>query len=192
MCLSAAAVVACAVPVAAMCAAIALEGPGAPIYAQERVGRGGRPIRVLKLRTMAADADEHPERYLDERQMGQWLAERKVDDDPRVTRVGRVLRRLSLDELPQFLNVLAGDMSVVGPRPVTRAELAGYGPHADEVLSVRPGITGWWQATERNGATWANGRRLELELWYVRHRSLALDARICAMTLGAMARGRGR
>ena len=101
------------IPVALLCLAIRLESPGSPIYLQERVGYRGRPLRILKLRTMVADSDD-VEKHLSPEQLTQWERERKVDDDPRVTKVGRFLRKTSLDELPQFLNVLAGQMSVVG------------------------------------------------------------------------------
>ena len=178
------------VPCAIVCAAIRLDSPGGPIFCQERVGLNGKRIRILKLRTMYADAHEHPERYLDEAQMAQWEREQKVDGDPRVTRVGHFLRRTSLDEVPQFLNVLLGDLSVIGPRPVTEAETWEFGSSRGEFLSCRPGITGWWQVTERNDATWANGQRQLLELFYVRHASIALDARIFVRTFRAMGRGR--
>lgn len=178
-----------AVPVAIACAAIAIDSPGSPIFRQERVGQHGRPIRILKLRTMVADAHEAPERYMTPEQLEAWRREQKLDDDPRVTRVGRLLRRTSLDELPQFLNVLAGDLSVIGPRPVTLEETWEFGDARDELLSCRPGITGWWQVTERNRATWADGERQLLELFYVRHASVALDARVFARTFKAMRRG---
>lgn len=174
------------IPVAILCLVIVIDSPGAPFFRQERIGKGGRPIRIWKLRTMVADAHENPERYMTGEQLERWRREQKLDDDPRVTRVGKLLRRTSLDELPQFVNVLAGDLSVIGPRPVTLEETYEFGDERGELLSVRPGITGWWQATERNAATWANGRRQELELYYVRHASLALDARVFALTLRAM------
>lgn len=174
------------IPVAILCLVIVLDSPGAPFFRQERIGKGGRPIHIWKLRTMVADAHENPGRYMTGEQLETWMREQKLDDDPRVTRVGRLLRRTSLDELPQFVNVLAGDLSVIGPRPVTLEETYEFGDERGELLSVRPGITGWWQATERNAATWANGRRQELELYYVRHASLALDARVFALTLRAM------
>ena len=101
--------------------------------------------------------------------------ERKVEDDPRVTRVGRFLRRTSLDELPQFLNVLAGSMSIVGPRPVVADELPAYGTDVDAFLSMKPGITGWWQGQARNDATYEDGSRQQLELYYVRNANLKLD-----------------
>ena len=127
---------------------------------------------------MYSDAHEHPEKYLSDVQMVQWKREQKVDNDPRVTRIGRVIRKTSIDELPQFLNVLAGDLSVIGPRPVTLDETYEFGENRDEILSVRPGITGLWQATARNRATWENGRRQELELYYVRNRGYGMDAYI--------------
>lgn len=168
------------IPSAIVCAAIAADSPGSPIFRQERVGQGGKIIGIYKFRTMVADAHEHPERYMTPEQLAQWEREQKVDDDPRITRIGRVLRNTSLDEIPQFLNVLLGDLSVIGPRPVTQAETLEFGDARDEFLSVKPGITGWWQVTERNDATWENGRRQELELYYVRHASLALDLRVFA------------
>ena len=153
------------IPVGAVCIAIASETPGSPVYSQERIGRNGKTIRVLKLRSMVADAG-NVERYLDPDQLRQWQVERKVDNDPRITRVGRIIRKTSLDELPQFLNVLKGDMSVIGPRPITEEELSQhFSPEErEELLSVRPGITGLWQATDRNGATFESGDRQRIEL----------------------------
>ena len=179
-----------AVPMALLCLAVRLETPGAPLYSQERVGRGGGAFRVLKVRSMVEDADDVA-KYLDEAQMEQWEKERKVDGDPRVTRAGRVLRATSLDELPQFWNVLKGEMSVVGPRPVTREELAWLGEDADEYLSVRPGITGLWQTTARNDATWESGERQAIELEYVRGMGFATDWRVFKATFGVMF-GKGR
>ncbi len=180
------------VPGALLCLAIRLDSPGAPIFRQERVGLGGRPIRIYKFRTMVSDAHEHPERYMTPEQLAQWEREQKVDDDPRVTRIGRVLRRTSLDELPQFLNVLVGDLSVIGPRPVTQAETLEFGDARQEFLSVKPGITGWWQVTARNDATWKSGERQFLELFYVRHACMGLDARIFARTFRAVFKRTGR
>ena len=147
----------------------------------------GRVIRVLKLRSMVADAGD-VEKYLSPGQLRQWQVERKVDDDPRVTRVGGFIRKTSLDELPQFLNVLVGDLAVIGPRPITKAELDQHFTVAEreELLSVRPGITGLWQATERNQATFESGRRQRIELHYVRERGFAMDARCFFGTFGAM------
>ena len=180
----------CFVPAAALCIAVRLESKGSPLYRQRRVGLGGRPVDVLKLRTMVADSDD-VEKHLNPEQLDQWKRERKVDGDPRITKVGRLLRRTSLDELPQFLNVLAGQMSVIGPRPVVEEELAAYGDDAEELLSAKPGITGWWQVQARNDATYEDGSRQELELFYVRNASLAMDARVFLSTFGIMF-GKGR
>lgn len=173
------------VPIALLCLIIRLESPGSPIYRQQRVGYRGRPLRIFKLRTMVADSYD-VERHLSPEQLAQWRSERKVDDDPRITRVGGLLRRTSLDELPQFLNVIAGSMSIVGPRPVVVDELAAYGADEGAFLSMKPGITGWWQVQARNDATYKDGSRQELELYYVRNASLGLDARVFFETFKAM------
>lgn len=179
-----------AIPVVAVCIAICIDSPGKPFFRQERMGQGGRPIRIFKLRTMVADAHEHPEKYMTPEQLNVWMREQKVDDDPRVTRVGRFLRHTSLDELPQFLNVLTGDLSVIGPRPVTLEETYEYGDAREEVLACRPGITGWWAATDRNDSTWESGQRQARELFYARHQSLALDTRVFVKTFKAMRKGK--
>lgn len=179
-----------AVPVLIMCLAIVVDSPGAPLFRQERVGRDGKPIFIFKLRTMVADAHESPEKYMTEEQLSTWQREQKLVDDPRVTRVGRFLRCASLDEVPQFINVLVGDLSVIGPRPVTQAETYEFGAAREEVLSCRPGITGWWAVTDRNDATWANGDRQARELFYVRHACFGLDARVFVRTFSAMRKGR--
>lgn len=180
------------VPGAVLAAIISLESPGGPLFTQKRIGKGGKEIRIFKFRSMFADAHEHPEKYLSEAQMAQWTREQKVDDDPRITPIGQFIRKTSLDEFPQFINVFIGDMSVIGPRPVTLEETYEFGEDRDEVLSVRPGITGWWQVTDRNDATWENGRRQELELEYVRNQSLAMDVRVFFRTFSAMANETGR
>lgn len=110
------------IPVAVVCAFICLESPGNPLYAQDRIGKGGKTIKILKLRSMVADAGD-VQKYLSPEQLHQWEVERKVDDDPRITKIGQFIRKCSIDEMPQFLNVLNGDLSVIGPRPITRDEL---------------------------------------------------------------------
>lgn len=183
---SACVLVAAAIPGVVLAVAICAESPGGPMFRQSRVGRGGREIRIWKFRSMYADAHEHPEHYLDGPQMAQWEREQKVDGDPRITRIGRFIRKTSLDEIPQFINVLIGEMSVVGPRPVTMGETREFGADRDEALSVRPGITGWWQVSARNEATWADGTRQALELEYVRDQGFAMDARCLLGTFGVM------
>lgn len=186
ICFSAGVCAVLAIPVVAVCAAICIDSPGKPFFRQERIGRGGKRIYIWKLRSMVPDAHSNPERYMTPEQLETWRREQKLDDDPRITRVGRFLRRTSLDELPQFINVLTGDLSVIGPRPVTLEETYEFGDGRDEFLSCKPGITGWWQVTERNAATWENGNRQMLELFYVRHASLALDLRIFVRTFKTM------
>lgn len=178
------------VPCALLAAAIAADTKGSPIYSQERVGRLGRPFRIYKFRSMVADADD-VEKYLNAEQLAEWRRERKVDDDPRITRLGRVIRSTSLDELPQLLNVLVGDMSLIGPRAITYDELSEYGDDAALLLSVPQGVTGAWQAGPRNEATFENGERQRVELGYVRGASLGEDLRVFLATFGAMF-GRGR
>lgn len=179
-----------AVPVVLACVAIEVDSPGKPFFRQERIGKDGKRIYIFKLRTMVSDANDHPEKYMTAEQLAQWQREQKVDKDPRITRVGRFLRHTSLDELPQFINVLTGDMSVIGPRPVTLEETYEYGDARDEVLACKPGITGWWAATDRNDSTWESGQRQARELFYVRHQSLGLDARVFVKTFKAMRRGK--
>lgn len=160
--------------VAAAMAAIRLESRGPTLYRQRRIGRDGRPFDVLKLRTMV-DGAEH---------IGAGLA---VDEnDSRITRVGAFLRRTSLDELPNLLNVLRGEMSLIGPRPTVPVQVERYTPRQRGRLAIRPGITGWAQVNGRASLPWSE--RIELDLYYIEHRSLALDLRILwrtpAMVLG--------
>lgn len=175
------------IPVAVVCVLIRLESSGSPVYAQERVGKGGKTIKIFKLRSMVADAG-NVQKYLSSEQLHQWEVERKVDDDPRITKVGQFIRKCSIDEMPQFLNVLNGDLSVIGPRPITRDELEQHFSDEEkaELLSVQPGITGLWQATDRNAATFESGLRQKIELHYVRNRCFRMDWECFTGTFGAM------
>lgn len=175
------------IPIAVVCALISLESPGSPVYAQERVGKGGKTIRIFKLRSMVADAG-NVQKYLSPGQLHQWEVERKVDDDPRITKIGQFIRKCSIDEMPQFLNVLNGDLSVIGPRPITRDELEQHFSDEEkaELLSVQPGITGLWQATDRNAASFESGLRQKIELHYVRNRCFRMDWKCFTGTFGAM------
>ena len=165
----AAAGLAAGAPLLAVCAlAIRLDDGGPVIYAQERVGRDGMPFRILKLRTMVVGAER----------LGAGYA---VDaGDARITRAGRVLRRWSLDELPQLVNVLRGEMSLVGPRPTLRYQVERYTERQRKRLEVRPGLTGWAQIHGRATLPW--DERIELDVWYVEHRSPAVDLRILLRT----------
>ena len=155
--------------------AVKLEDGGPVLYRQTRVGKDGTDFELLKLRTMVVDAET----------MGAGLA---VDrGDPRITRSGRLLRKLSLDELPQLWNVVRGEMSVIGPRPTLRYQVEQYDERQRERLDVKPGITGWAQINGRAALPWAD--RIELDVWYVEHRSPRLDLRILARTPRALFRG---
>src|SRR3954470_2184217 len=165
-------------PVLAACAlAIRVETPGPLIYQQRRVGKDGRPFEMLKLRTMVSGA-EH---------IGAGLAVN--EGDPRITRTGAILRRFSLDELPNLINVLKGEMSIVGPRPTVQVQVDQYTDRQRRRLEVKPGITGWAQVNGRASLPW--DERIELDVWYVDHRSLRLDARILARTIKMLATGHG-
>lgn len=170
----------------AVAAAVALSSSGPVLYKQRRVGRDGETFDCLKFRTMACDAERAVDAGLLQNECDGLLF--KVHDDPRVTRVGHTLRRLSLDELPQFWNVVRGDMSLVGPRPlpVQPGEFVGAERRR---LDVRPGITGLWQVSGRSELSWAESIRLDLQ--YVDEWSLLLDLRILARTPLAVLRGRG-
>jgi lipopolysaccharide/colanic/teichoic acid biosynthesis glycosyltransferase len=173
------------IPGAVLSIAIAIDTKGAPIYSQERVGRCGKSFRIYKFRSMAADADQ-VEKYLNQEQLHQWNTERKVDNDPRITRFGRLLRSTSIDEFPQFINVFRGDISIIGPRPITYHELEWFGSNASELLSVPAGITGAWQCGPRNDVTFENGRRQQIELDYANNASLSRDASIFFKTFAVM------
>ena len=147
------------------------------IYRHRRVGRDGRPFELWKLRTMVQGAES----------MGAGLY--IEDRDSRITRSGRLLRRFSLDELPNLVNVLRGDLSIVGPRPTVQEQVDRYTDHQRRRLEVRPGITGWAQVNGRTELSWPE--RIELDVWYVDNRSLALDLRILARTAKLLASGRG-
>jgi exopolysaccharide production protein ExoY len=170
---------------------IVLEGAGSPLYVQRRVGRYGAPFGLIKLRTMARDADERLHECLgsDSALSDEWQRTRKLRADPRVTRIGRFLRRWSLDEVPQLLNVLAGQMSLVGPRPVPPHEGRMFGQTWPFVLSVRPGLTGLWAVSGRSELSYAE--RVSLEAAYVRDCNVALDLRIMIRTVPWVLRGRG-
>jgi lipopolysaccharide/colanic/teichoic acid biosynthesis glycosyltransferase len=156
---------------------------GSPLFKHRRVGRGGVFFDCIKFRTMVTDADRVLQNLLDsDRQIKEeWLRDHKLRDDPRITRFGRFLRRTSLDELPQLWNVLRGDMSLVGPRPVVPDELRRYGRKVATFLSARPGITGLWQISGRNNTDYR--RRVALDVCYVRSRSVILDVYILVKTL---------
>jgi len=161
------------------------------IYRHRRVGRGGQIFFCLKFRTMIPNADQVLRDLLasNPELQAEWMRDHKLRNDPRVTPVGRFLRRTSLDELPQLLNVLRGEMSLVGPRPVVREELLRYGRNVATYLAAKPGITGLWQVTGRNNTDYR--RRVVLDTYYVRNQNLLLDLYILAKTTGVVLGGKG-
>lgn len=171
--------------------AIMIESPGSPFFVQRRVGRYGNPFALIKLRTMVPRAEERLREYLaqDEALGEEWRRVRKLREDPRVTRVGRFLRRFSLDEVPQLLNVVCGQMSLVGPRPVPAQEGRLFGASWPLVLSVRPGLTGLWAVSGRSDLSYPE--RVALEASYVRGCSVGADLRIMARTIPWVLEGRG-
>jgi Undecaprenyl-phosphate galactose phosphotransferase WbaP len=170
---------------------IRLDSPGPIFYKHQRVGQGGKKFRVIKFRTMYSDADEHLRHYLENnpRARQEWQEHQKLENDPRITPLGAWLRKFSLDELPQLLNVLRGDLSLIGPRAVTEEEIEKYGRDAELILRVKPGITGWWQVMGRHQTGWE--RRTKLDLYYVSNWSLWMDFYITLKTIWVVISGQG-
>jgi lipopolysaccharide/colanic/teichoic acid biosynthesis glycosyltransferase len=175
--LAGALLVVCSPLLAAAAIAIRLESPGAAFFRHARVGRDGVSFELWKLRTMVAGAEATG--------AGVYV----LEGDPRITRVGTVLRRFSLDELPNLINVIRGDMSLVGPRPTVQEQVDRYSPRQRRRLEVRPGMTGWAQINGRTSLPWPE--RIELDVWYVDHRSTLLDLRILVRTAHLLLTGRG-
>lgn len=179
-------------PVIVGVACLILKEAGAPvIYQHERVGLNGKPFKVLKFRTMVRDADVVLKKLLAESESArqEWAATHKLKNDPRVTAIGRFLRKTSLDELPQLLNVLKGEMSLVGPRPIVADELAHYGEHSGSYLSARPGLTGPWQVSGRNDVSYAE--RVKLDVEYIAQPSVAKDVEVLLRTIAVVLFRRG-
>jgi lipopolysaccharide/colanic/teichoic acid biosynthesis glycosyltransferase len=162
---------------------IMLDSKGGPFYKQTRIGRGGRTFKAHKFRTMVLNADEILQRCLDESPelKAEWLANHKLKHDPRVTRVGAILRKLSLDEMPQFWNILIGEMSLIGPRPIVEAEIERYGKCFELYKQARPGLTGLWQVSGRSDTSYQ--RRVELDEYYLLNRSIKMDLIILMKTV---------
>lgn len=162
---------------------ILLEDGGPVFYKHLRVGKDGELFQMYKFRTMRVNADD----LLTPEQLQEYQQEFKLENDPRVTRVGRTLRMSSLDELPQLLNILHGEMSFVGPRPIVEDEFENYtAEETAEFQSMKPGLTGYWQAYARNDATYLSGERQAMEMYYIHHASIWLDVRILFKTVDAV------
>jgi len=165
---------------------VKFSSPGSVFYIQKRIGRNYREFGCIKFRTMYKNADDILPNLLEKYPLMRKEFEKdfKLRKDPRITKLGRFLRRSSLDELPQFFNVLKGEMSVVGPRPIVNNEINKYSLFMEEVISVRPGLTGLWQVSGRNNLSYK--KRVELDLFYARNRNFILDLEIIILTLGVL------
>ena len=173
-----------------LCLLIAAQG-GSPLFGHARIGRGGRRFKCWKLRTMVPNAQERLTNLLatDAEARLEWARDHKLRRDPRITPLGRFLRASSFDELPQMLNVLAGEMTLVGPRPIVEAEAARYGRRYKHYLSVTPGVTGLWQVSGRSRTSYR--RRVAIDTVYARRRNLLMDLRIIVATVPAVIMSRG-
>lgn len=172
---------------------VKLTSKGPVLFRDHRMGKDASEITVYKFRTMFVDAEAKLKKYLTPEQLKQWEEERKIDNDPRITKLGKILRKTSLDELPQLFNIFNGTMSIVGPRAITRHEMEEHYSDVERtiVLSVRPGLTGYWQAFGRSNVTFESGKRQEMDLYYVYNRSLAFDFKIMLMTIPAVLKSDG-
>jgi lipopolysaccharide/colanic/teichoic acid biosynthesis glycosyltransferase len=166
---------------------IKVTSPGGVIFKQRRLGQSGREFWCYKFRTMIANAEAQLQQRADLRR--QFEESYKIKGDPRVTLLGRFLRKTSLDELPQLYNVLRGELSLIGPRAIVPLELAKYGRYGQRLLSVRPGLSGFWQVCGRSDTTY--DQRVQMDMFYIANRSVALDLKLIALTAYTILRGRG-
>ena len=175
----------------ALALAIRLDSPGPVFYRQERLGQHGQPLRIFKFRTMQANADALLEALLEQNPALrlEWQRDHKLKHDPRITRMGRFLRKTSLDELPQLINVINGGMSLVGPRPIVAAEIGKYGHVYEGYCRVKPGITGLWQVTGRNNTSYA--QRVAYDHYYISNWSVWMDIWILGKTVPVVLTGYG-
>lgn len=158
---------------------IKIDSKGPVFFTHKRIGKNGKEIGIYKFRTMHENAEKMIQNFTKE-QMEEYKENYKLKNDPRITKIGKFLRKTSLDELPQILNILKGDLAIIGPRPVVISELEKYGPNKGKFLSVKPGLTGYWQANGRSTTTYEE--RIEMELYYVENRNLWLDIKIFLKT----------
>lgn len=168
--------------------AIRLDSKGAIAFGHKRLGKDRREIKVYKFRTMVQNADEVFNNFTKE-QKEEYYKTFKLDNDPRITKVGEFLRKTSLDELPQLFNILKGDMSIVGPRPIVQKEVEKYGEYADKFFSVIPGLTGYWQANGRSDTSYEE--RVQMDMYYIDNRSLIFDAKIIIQTIISVVKKEG-
>lgn len=167
---------------------IKIDSKGPIFFKHKRIGKHGKDLYIYKFRTMIDNAEAAIKLFTPE-QKKEFETNYKLEHDPRVTRIGKFLRKTSLDELPQIINILKGEMSIIGPRPIVKNELEKYGTNKEKFLSVAPGLTGYWAANGRSDVSYEE--RMALELYYVDNRSLGLDLKIFIKTVGSVLTGRG-
>ena len=167
---------------------VKLDSKGPVFFAHTRYGKNGKKFKMYKFRTMYENAQDMINDFTPE-QMKEWKENFKLKDDPRITKVGKFLRKTSLDELPQIVNIMKGDLSIIGPRPVIEEELEKYGENKEKFLSVTPGLTGYWQANGRSSTTYE--QRMEMELYYIDHISPKLDFKIFFKTIESVIKKEG-
>ncbi len=168
--------------------AIRLESKGKIIFGHTRIGKDGRPFKVYKFRSMYENASEIFENFTEE-QKKEYYKNFKLDNDPRITKVGSFIRKTSLDELPQLINIIKGDMSVVGPRPIVEKEVEKYGIYFDKVFSVKGGLTGYWQANGRSCTSYDD--RVQMDIYYIDNRSFLFDMKIIFKTIVSVIKKEG-
>lgn len=156
-----------------------IDSKGPVFFAHTRIGKDGKKFKMYKFRTMYEDAQDRIKDFTPE-QKQEWEENFKLQDDPRITKIGKILRKTSLDELPQIINIIKGDLSIIGPRPIIDEELEKYGENKEKFLSVTPGLTGYWQANGRSATTYED--RMKMELYYIDHMSAELDVKIFLKT----------
>ncbi len=161
---------------------------GPVIFSHKRVGKYGKQIKIYKFRSMVENAEELIKQFTPE-QKAEYEKNFKLENDPRITKIGKIMRKTSLDELPQLFNILKGDLSIVGPRPIMEVETEIYGKYRDMLLSVTPGLTGFWAANGRSDTTYS--RRRAMEIFYVKNRSLLFDIKIIFQTVISVFKGEG-
>lgn len=167
---------------------VKLDSKGPVFFAHTRYGKNGKKFKMYKFRTMYENAQDMINDFTPE-QMKEWKENFKLQDDPRITKAGKFLRKTSLDELPQIVNIIKGDLSIIGPRPVIEEELEKYGENKEKFLSVTPGLTGYWQANGRSSTTYE--QRMEMELYYIDHISPKLDFKIFFKTIESVIKKEG-
>ncbi len=181
------------IPLIIVAIIVKVNSKGPALFKDKRIGYKGKLVTVYKFRSMYSDAEKNIDKYLSPEQKEIWIKERKLENDPRITKVGRFIRKTSIDELPQFINVFIGNMSLVGPRPISQREyLEHYTDEEKKLLNlVKPGITGYWQVYGRNDVEFETGERQKLELEYINKRSLWLDTKIIFLTVPAVLSHKG-